>query len=56
MDRLAAELVRIADELSGSVLNKTGQKRFARLQKLVDKKNPTASSPPLGGVIGRTKI
>ncbi len=39
MDRLAAELLRIADELSGSVLNKTGQKRFARLQKLVDKFN-----------------
>lgn len=39
MDRLAAELLRIADKLSGSVLNKTGQKRLARLQKLVDKFN-----------------
>lgn len=39
MDRLAAELLRVADEISGSVLNKAGQKRFARLQKLVDKFN-----------------
>ena len=39
MDRIAAELFRIADELSGSVLNKEGQKRFERLQKLVAKFN-----------------